>query len=280
LRLRHVRDWRDFVAGRISGLPSKPADIPSSPELVYKDDWTGFSDFLGSARRRRSTDWVWRPFVEARSFARSLGLRGAVEWRAYARGGVAGLPPLPSDISSNPNGVYKDKGWISWGDWLGTGTIHGSLRNYRPFSEAREWVRGLGLRGWKDWTDFCAGRIAGMSRMPSDIPSNPNRTYKDEGWIDWGDWLGTGTVATHLQTYRPFTQARELVRGLGLKSSSEWRDYCAGRLAGKPPKPADIPAAPDCVYKDDGWAGVSDWLGTDRKPRKSRKARKPKIRKP
>jgi hypothetical protein len=120
LRLRHVRDWRDFVAGRISGLRSKPADIPSNPELVYKDDWTGFPNFLGSARRRRSADWVWRPFVEARSIARSLGLRGAAEWRAYARGDMAGLPPLPSDISSDPNGVYKDKGWISWGDFLGT----------------------------------------------------------------------------------------------------------------------------------------------------------------
>ena len=39
-----------------------------------------------------------------------------------------------------------------------------------------------------------------------------------------GDWLGTGTVATHLRKYRSFKEARAFVRGLGLKSQAEWRD--------------------------------------------------------
>jgi hypothetical protein len=32
---------------------------------------------------------------------------------------------------------------------------------------------------------------------PSTVPSNPNKTYADEGWLSWGDWLGTdpGKVA-------------------------------------------------------------------------------------
>ena len=55
-----------------------------------------------------------------------------------------------------------------------------------------------------------------------------------------GDWLGTGTVATHLRQYRSFKEARAFVRGLGLKSEAEWRDYCK---SGK--KPDDIPANPD-----------------------------------
>eukprot|EP00959_Pyramimonas_sp_CCMP1952_P338085 7080238-Pyramimonas_sp.AAC.1 len=27
---------------------------------------------------------------------------------------------------------------------------------------------------------------------PHDIPSNPDRTYRDEGWLSWADWLGYG----------------------------------------------------------------------------------------
>jgi hypothetical protein len=34
-----------------------------------------------------------------------------------------------------------------------------------------------------------------------------------------------------------------------------WLEYCA---SGK--KPADIPANPDVVYADEGWAGWCDWL--------------------
>jgi hypothetical protein len=80
------------------------------------------------------------------------------------------------------------------------------------------------------------------------------------------DWLGTD--------WRSFTEARAWVRGLGLGNQSEWYEFCAGRLEGKPPKPSGIPSNPDRVYKDAGWIGMSDWLGTDRKPRK------PKRRKP
>jgi len=27
-------------------------------------------------------------------------------------------------------------------------------------------------------------------------------------------------------------------------------------------KPQDIPAKPDWVYKEEGWIGLKDWLGT------------------
>src|SRR5450631_3472089 len=46
------------------------------------------------------------------------------------------------------------------------------------------------------------------------------------------------------------------LRGLDLKSGTEWKDYCR---SGK--KPADIPAKPDNSYANDGWAGMGDWLG-------------------
>ena len=117
------------------------------------------------------------------------------------------------------------------------------------------------------WDDYCAGRLEGKPPKPADIPSNPNLVYKDEGWIGLGDWLGTGTIAPQMRTYRPFNEARDWARRLPLKSKSEWGRYCAGRLADKPPLPADVPKCPDSFYKDTGWLGWSDWLGNGRKPR-------------
>jgi hypothetical protein len=94
-------------------------------------------------------------------------------------------------------------------------------------------------------------------KKPGDIPSNPNQAYARNGWAGMGDWLGTGTIASHLHEYRSFKDARTFVRHLGLKSGSEWFEYCK---SGK--KPADIPATPERTYARAGWAGMGDWLGT------------------
>ena len=34
-----------------------------------------------------------------------------------------------------------------------------------------------------NWNDF-------KKNLPEDISKDPRRTYKDDGWIDWADWLG------------------------------------------------------------------------------------------
>ena len=49
---------------------------------------------------------------------------------------------------------------------------------------------------------------------------------------------------------------------LKLKNWGEWRKYCKGELTGKPRKPDNIPAAPYTTYKDRGWSGCPDFLGT------------------
>jgi len=73
-----------------------------------------------------------------------------------------------------------------------------------------------------------------------------------------GDWLGTGTIAPRLRQYRSFNAAREFARSLNLESGSEWRAFCkSGKL------PPDIPANPHQAYKDKGWKGMRDWLGTN-----------------
>jgi hypothetical protein len=204
----------------------------------------------------------YRPFEEARAFARNLCLRNFTEWRKYCRGEMSDKPLKPDDVPAAPGQVYKDKGWISWGDWLGTGTVATYFREYRPFEEARAFVRSLGLKSQPEWRKYCRGEIPGKPPKPDDVPAAPGQIYKDKGWSSMGDWLGTGTVATHLRQYRPFEEARAFVRSLGLKSSADWQEYCRGEMPGKPPKPADIPTNPNSTYKNKGWFGIGDWLGT------------------
>jgi len=60
----------------------------------------------------------FRTFEDARKFVRSLKLKNKNEWEIFAKSNKK-----PTDIPNAVSDVYKNKGWTSWGDFLGTGNI-------------------------------------------------------------------------------------------------------------------------------------------------------------
>jgi superfamily II DNA or RNA helicase len=183
----------------------------------------------------------WRSFEEAREFARGLGLKGQREWRDYCKSGNR-----PEDIPMNPDRAYSSE-FQGYGDWLGTGRRRGQ---WRPFDEARDFARRLGLKSESEWRDYCKS-----DEKPNDIPSAPNQVYNSE-FKGMGDWLGTGYVAARDRQWRPFSEARDFIRNLGLKNEREWRDYCKSDE-----KPDNIPSRPERAYGTE-YQGMGDWLGT------------------
>jgi len=169
------------------------------------------------------------------------------DWRTYSKSAKR-----PADIPSNPSAIYRDSGWVSLGDWLGTGRLAPRDYRFRPFREARAFVRRLRLRSVEDWSEYCK-----TGKRPPDVPNSPWRTYKDAGWGGFGDWLGTRRTANQLKQFLPFRQARTFARTLGLKSAVEWKAFCK---TGK--RPFDIPTHPWIVYGSRGWTSFGDWLGT------------------
>jgi len=240
LKLKSKGEWIEFAQS-----DRKPLDIPSVPKWNYKNQgWNGYGDWLGTGAIAPQ-DRVYRSFEEARAFARSLNLKNRSGWFEFTKSGQ-----LPDDIPANPNQTYENQGWIEWGDWLGTGYKH--KKDFLPFEEARAFARNLDLKTQKEWFAFTKS-----GKLPKNIPVAPNLTYKNKGWIDWGDWLGTGYIALQNRKYRSFEKAREFARGLNLETQKEWFAFTK---SGKLPK--DIPVAPNLTYKNKGWNGMGDWLGT------------------
>jgi hypothetical protein len=238
-----LKNWTEWYEYCKSG--NKPDDIPASPNTTYKNKgWISFGDWLGTGSVAPK-DMVFRDFESAREFARSLGLKNYTEWNDYCKSGNK-----PEDIPAIPSRTYKNKGWIGMGDWLGTGNVH--KKEFRDFKSAREFVRGLKLKRQVKWLEYCKS-----GNKPEDIPTNPQRIYKNKGWIGMGDWFGTGSVAPKDMVFRDFESAREFVRSLKLKSVEEWREYCKSDN-----KPNNIPVAPYQTYKNNGWIDWGDWLGT------------------
>jgi hypothetical protein len=141
LGLRNLEQWYKYCA---SG--EKPEYIPSNPNLVYKNEWKGMGDWLGTgtvATRRRT----YRSFAKAKEFAHSLGIKSWEEWVKWAKS-----DNKPNDIPSNPDKVYEQE-WVSWPDWLDTDNIAGFKKIYRSFEESKIFVHSLGLKSWEEYLE-------------------------------------------------------------------------------------------------------------------------------
>lgn len=241
LNLKNIEDWRRFIK---SG--KKPKDIPSNLDGYYKKEWKGWGDFLGTGTIA-SRDLTFRSFSLARKFVHSIKLQNHKEWEAYLKSGKK-----PSDIPSHPQRTYKNKGWISWGDFLGTGKIASQKIQFRTYDQAKKFVHSLKLKNEYEWRKFIKS-----GNKPNDIPSSPAQNYKYLGWTSMGEWLGTGIIAPRNRKYLLFEESRIFVQSLELKNNLEWNEYCK---SGK--KPDNIPASPNSYYKNKGWTTWGDWLGT------------------
>lgn len=69
---------------------------------------------------------------------------------------------------------------------------------YRTFEKAREFIQTIGLNNHQEWRVYCKGELTNKPPKPEDIPVNPDRYYKDSGWVSWGDFLGIETIATRV----------------------------------------------------------------------------------
>jgi hypothetical protein len=239
LRLKNKADWQAY--GK-SG--KRPRDIPSNPDKTYHTEFRGYGDWLGTGTIA-SFNRQYRPFPEARTFVHTLNLKSSNEWREYCKSGQK-----PPDIPTMPERYGSD--YKGMGDWLGTGNVAPSKRVWRPFAEARSYVRSLKLKNQDAWLAYCTS-----GQKPADIPANPDNTYLAE-FESYGDWLGNDNISTWKLIYRPFTEARSFVHTLGLKNSAQWYAYCT---SGK--KPFDIPSHPRQVYRSE-YKDMGDWLGTGR----------------
>ena len=189
----------------------------------------------------------FRDFKSAREFVRKLDLKNVKEWNEYLKSGNK-----PDYIPNWPDGIYKNKGWVGYGDWLGTGRVANQNFEYRDFESAREFTRKLKLKGQKEWKEYCKS-----GNKPDDIPNWPNQTYKNKGWVSWGDWLGTGRISDHKKIFRDFNLSKKFVKKLNLKNTTQQNAYCKSGN-----KPDDIPTNPQKIYKNNGWVDFADFLGS------------------
>jgi hypothetical protein len=161
-----------------------------------------------------------RSFEDAKKFVHTLNLQSENYWRKFVKSGN-----LPKDIPSNPNVVYKNKGWRGYPNWLGNKNTPDKDKKYRSYEDAKKFVHTLELKSRTEWEQYCKS-----GNKPEDIPMLAHRTYKEE-WISVSDFLGHTTVATNIKSknYLPWPQAKIEYRKLGkqynITNFTQWRNF-------------------------------------------------------
>nr|MBC8296205.1 hypothetical protein [Pelagibacterales bacterium] len=119
------------------------------------------------------------------------------------------------DIPKYPIAVYKNAGWLSMGDWLGTYSVADQYKTYLSFKEARDFVRTLHLNNGKEWVNY-----VNINKIQN-IPKRCDQTYEKEGWSGWKDFLGT----KNKKKFEPYEKAQEWALQNKIKTKKEWKEH-------------------------------------------------------
>jgi hypothetical protein len=156
-----------------------PDGFPASPRHTYGDEYEGDEAFFGERPR------VVLPFEVAIRKVRRLNLKSIKEYHKYVREFESNKPH--SRLPIHPIKVWPNE-WTCWGDYLGTGRVSNSKRQFLPFNEALAYVHQLKLKGEKEWKEY-----AKSDKRPSNIPHNPWEVYSE--YVGIKSWVGTDVVS-------------------------------------------------------------------------------------
>lgn len=131
--------------------------------------------------------------------------------------------------------------------------------HWMSFSESKKFTKPLNIQSYFDWKLYWKSH-----KKPKSFPLFPPRIYKKQ-WKGWGDFLGTGTIATKKRKFVSFSYLKQFCKTRNIKSSIQYHQYWRDHI-----RPANMPSNPDVTYKKQ-WKGWGNFLGTNFIPLYERK---------
>jgi hypothetical protein len=114
-RLPGRESWLEFLEQNADLIDGYSMKLPLRPHLEYCDaGWKSWEDWLGS-------EISYNDFKSTRKFIHSLKLKDKKEWNEFCSGRLLHKPERSERIFAYPELAYRDEGWKSWENWLGTG---------------------------------------------------------------------------------------------------------------------------------------------------------------
>lgn len=134
------------------------------------------------------------------------------------------------------------------------------ISDFLSFVSAREIARGLNLDSQDSWQLW----IGSTNGKKTNIPSNPDKFYKDNGWVSYGDWLGN-IGYKHLRNiqYIDYCSCQKYILDNfpNITNKRKWIGTDKSFM------PIFIPKRPDVFYKKTGWVNWEGFLYSPLSPR-------------
>ena len=178
-------EWRLFVEGKFTNRKALADNIPRDPDQIYR--FVGWKDWK---------DWLIHPgqqvtytkFGIARDFVRSNRISDKESWPDFLRKYTGLIEEYHMVLPVRPHIEYRDSGWLTWEDWLGSEIC------YQDFESTRGFVHSLNLKSKGDWFGFCSGQLIHKPKKSEKIYTYPDIAFKNHGWEGWEDWLGVSPL--------------------------------------------------------------------------------------
>jgi hypothetical protein len=230
-----------------------PKELPATPGAVYKSEWTGWVDFLGTGNRtRKARKASYVTYEEAQEAAALAKIFTEMEWRVWAT-----TPGRPPSVPGNPDKVYEE--WTGWKLFLSVSRkknhhVPKHQKIWLSYADAKELLKGYSLRSSGQF------RLA-VSNLPEldQIPLHACAYYKE--WISWNDFLGPQCANSTRQSqksrpaYVTIGEASAFAKLLSLRSGAEWALWVLENEL-----PPGIPVDPYVAYRHE-WVSWPDFLG-------------------
>lgn len=183
-------------------------------------------------------------FKEAREFARGLNLKSKDKWFQWHK------ENKPLNIPTSVSLVYKNNGWISWGDFLGTGREADQYKtaNYLSYKDAKKYLKKFNFKSENVFLNWCK-----TEEKPLFIPQKARRYYTNRGWVSMGDFLSNGNE--HTKNWLSYKMAQTFVQSQNIYSQREYQEWCKSNK-----RPPNIPTHPAEAYVHE-WTCWGDFLG-------------------
>lgn len=234
-----------------------PKYIPLNPREVYlKRGWVSWGDFLGT-NNKYDNDVNYISYMDAKKYIKDnlSNIKTQKKWKISIKEGE-----IPKFIPNRPERYYnnKNRGWISWGDFLGTNRVANQNKNFLKYNDCREYVVKLKIKSIYEWRKYCKSGL-----KPDNIPSCPDKNYKNCGWIDFGEFLGTGKISDNKkhENYLKYEEAKEYLKlnNIKIKNYIKWREFIKSNT-----NLCFLPLHPEQSYRTKGWINWDDFLGKNK----------------
>ncbi len=229
-----------------------PKDLPGNPEAYYFGQWKGWFDFHNIKQKPTQTK-EFVSYEKGKQFMIKSNIKTRDEWEEFKKNNIIDKRKfwIPDNVPRDPYQAYKKRGeWKHWGDYTGSGRLQ---KKFVDYYEAKKYCLEKKIVTKDQWVKHIK-----RNEKPIYIPSRPDATYKNKGWISWGDFFEHFNRFNRHHHYTTFKQAKKFGRSLKLNYAREWMEFCK---SGK--KPNNIPTNIGQTYKAE-FKGWGEFLGTGR----------------